>query len=90
VDSTGGKNIELIQHTPKRDKGPPLAMKKKLLAPTPPGKSHEYGNYGPNSFHQSSHIAGPSLPLQTEAESSEQYAPTSHANSNYQHAFERI
>ncbi|KAF2684410.1 p53-like transcription factor [Lentithecium fluviatile CBS 122367] len=90
VDGTGGKSIELIQHTPKRDKGPQLPMKKELLAPTPPGKSHEHSNYALNNFHQSSQVAGPSLPLQTESEPSQQYSPASHANSNYQHAFERI
>jgi meiosis-specific transcription factor NDT80 len=90
VDNASGKTIELIQHTPKRDKGPQLAMKKELLAPTPPGKSHEHGGYGLNSFHQSSSAPGPQLPLQTESDSSQQYSPTSHANSNYQHSFERI
>jgi meiosis-specific transcription factor NDT80 len=37
VDGSAGKTIELIQHTPKRDKGPQLPMKKELLAPTAPG-----------------------------------------------------
>ncbi|KAF1946844.1 p53-like transcription factor [Clathrospora elynae] len=90
VDGASGKTIELIQHTPKRDKGPQLAMKKELLAPTPPGKSHEHSGYGLNNFHQSSTVAGPQLPLQSESDSSQQYSPTSHANSNYQHSFERI
>ena len=40
VEGQGGKSIELIQHTPKRDKGPQMTMKKELLAPTPPGKVH--------------------------------------------------
>lgn len=90
VDGAGGKSIELIQHTPKRDKGPQLPMKKELLAPTPPGKSHEHGSYGLNNFHQTNPIAGPQLPLQSDPETSQQYSPTSHANSNYTHAFERI
>jgi meiosis-specific transcription factor NDT80 len=90
VDGTSGKTIELIQHTPKRDKGPQLPMKKELLAPTPPGKSHEHAGYGLNSFHQSSAVTGPLLPLQSESDPSQQYSPTSHANSNYQHSFERI
>ena len=90
VDGTGGKTIELIQHTPKRDKGPQLSMKKELLAPTPPGKSHEHGSYGLNSFHQSSSVPGPQLPLQNETDSSQQYSPTSHGSSSYQHGFERI
>ena len=91
VDGAGGKNIELIQHTPKRDKGPQLSMKKELLSPTPPGKSHEHSNYGLSTFHQSSQIAGPSLPMQIENEPSQQaYSQANHPNSNYQHAFERI
>lgn len=89
VDGAAGKNIELIQHTPKRDKGPQLTMKKELLAPTPPGKSHDHGGYGLNSFHQTSSAPGPALPLQNE-DSTQQYAPTSHSSSNYQHSFERI
>ena len=90
VDGASGKTIELIQHTPKRDKGPQLAMKKELLAPTPPGKSHEHGAYALHSFPQSSAVAGPLLPLQNENDSSQQFSPTNHANSNYQHSFERI
>lgn len=90
VDGSGGKTIELIQHTPKRDKGPQLSMKKELLAPTPPGKSHEHGGYGLNSFHQSSSVPGPQLPLQNESDSSQQYSPTSHGSSSFQHGFERI
>jgi len=90
IDGSTGKTIELIQHTPKRDKGPQLPMKKELLAPTAPGKSHDHSAYGMSNFHQSSAAPGPQLPLQTESDSSQQYSPTSHANSNSQHAFERI
>ena len=90
IDGSAGKTIELIQHTPKRDKGPQLPMKKELLAPTAPGKSHDHSAYGMSNFHQSSAAPGPQLPLQTESDSSQQYSPTSHANSNSQHAFERI
>ncbi|EMD94083.1 hypothetical protein COCHEDRAFT_1192233 [Bipolaris maydis C5] len=89
VDGASGKTIELVQHTPKRDKGPQLTMKKELVAPTPPGKSHEHGSYALNSFHQTSAVAGPHLPLQNENES-QQYSPTGHGSSNYQHSFERI
>lgn len=90
VDGSAGKTIELIQHTPKRDKGPQLPMKKELLAPTPPGKSHDHSAYGMSNFHQSSAAPGPNLPLQADTDSSQQYSPTTHANSNSQHAFERI
>jgi meiosis-specific transcription factor NDT80 len=90
VDGTAGKTIELIQHTPKRDKGPQLPMKKELLAPNPPGKSHDHSGYGLNNFHQPPSQPGPLLPLQTESDSSQQYSPASHASSNSLHAFERI
>lgn len=89
VDGSTGKTIELIQHTPKRDKGPQIAMKKELLAPTPPGK-HDHGAYGINSYHSSSNVPGPQLPLQEASEPPQQYAPTSHGNNNFQHQFERI
>jgi meiosis-specific transcription factor NDT80 len=92
VDGPGGKSIELIQHTPKRDKGPQLTMKKELLEPTPPGKGHEHGGgYGLNTYQHSTTMTGPQLPLQKESDTShQQYSPTSHTNTNYQHAFERI
>ncbi|KAF2850454.1 p53-like transcription factor [Plenodomus tracheiphilus IPT5] len=90
VDGATGKVIELIQHTPKRDKGPQLTMKKELLAPTPPGKNQEHGGYGLGSFHQNASTPGPALPLQNETESSQPYSPTSHSSSSYQHSFERI
>ncbi|KAJ4291691.1 hypothetical protein N0V90_009586 [Kalmusia sp. IMI 367209] len=90
VDGSGGKSIELIQHTPKRDKGPQLPMKKELLSPMPPGKSHEHAGYSLSNYHQSSQVVGPQLPLQAEAEPSQQYSPTSNTNNSYQHGFERI
>lgn len=91
VDNSSGKTIELIQHTPKRDKGPQHPMKKEMLAPTPPGKSHDHSGYALNSFHTPSTVPGPQLPLQGEGDSSQQhYSPTSHGNNNYQHSFERI
>lgn len=90
VDGNQGKPIELVQHTPKRDKGPQLQMKKELLTPTPPGKSHDHSSYSLNSFHQSSTPLGPSLPLQSETESGHQYSPTTHSSSSNQHNFERI
>lgn len=90
VDGTTGKPIELIQHTPKRDKGPQLQMKKELLAPTPPGKTHDH-NYSLGGFHQQSNTAGPSLPYQQEmSDSTNSYPATAHSSSTYQHAFERI
>lgn len=90
VDGTTGKIIELIQHTPKRDKGPQIPMKKELLQPTPPGKRHEHGSYALNNFQQKTPISGPQLPLQNETDTHEVFSPTSHANNSHQHAFERI
>ncbi|KAL5119178.1 hypothetical protein ACEQ8H_002886 [Pleosporales sp. CAS-2024a] len=90
VDGTSGKIIELIQHTPKRDKGPQLPMKKELLAPNPPGKSHDHGGYGLSNFHQPQSAPGPQLPLQAESDSTQSYSPASHASSSSLHAFERI
>ncbi|ORY10351.1 hypothetical protein BCR34DRAFT_588689 [Clohesyomyces aquaticus] len=90
VDGATGKQIELIQHTPKRDKGPQLPMKKEHLQPTPPGKSHNDHTYGLNTFHSTTQIAAPQLPLQNEGDQSNQYSPTTHSSSTYQHAFERI
>lgn len=91
VDASAGKIIELVQHTPKRDKAPQLTMKKELLAPTPPGKNHDHSNYGlNNTFHQTSTAPGPALPLQNEPESAQHFTPPGHSSSNYQHSFERI
>ncbi|CAI6339878.1 unnamed protein product [Periconia digitata] len=87
VDGAEGKRIDLIQNTPKRDKGPQFTMKKELLAPVPPGKNQEHSGYGLDEFRSSSQVAGPQLPLQNIL----QYWPASRgSNSNYQHAFERI
>lgn len=89
IDGPSGKPIELVQHTPKRDKGPQIPMKKEPLAPMPPGKHHESG-YGMSAYQQSSQLAGPLLPLQNDNDQSQQYSPTSHASNSYQHSFERI
>ncbi|KAF2189936.1 p53-like transcription factor, partial [Zopfia rhizophila CBS 207.26] len=75
VDGVSKKSIELIQCTPKRSQ---LPMKKKLLSPTPPGKSHNDHTYGIGSFHTTTAMAGPRLPLQTEV------------GQPYQYTFERI
>lgn len=89
VDGSAGKTIELIQHTPKRDKGPQIALTKQVLAPMPPGKHHEH-NYALNTYHQANQVSGPLLPLQNDSEPSQPFSPTSHTNNSYQHTFERI
>ncbi|KAF2181197.1 p53-like transcription factor, partial [Zopfia rhizophila CBS 207.26] len=81
VDGTSGKSIELIQLTPKRDKGPQLPIERKLLSPTPPEKSRNNHTYSIGSFHTTTAIAGPQLP---------QYSLASHSGSTHQHTFERI
>lgn len=88
VDGPAGETVELTQHTPKRDKVPQLAMKKEILAPTPPGHQHEV--HGLNGFHQSFSNPGPQLPLQELTEDTQQYSVISSRSSSYQHSFERI
>jgi meiosis-specific transcription factor NDT80 len=46
VDGRDGKNIELVQHTPKRDKGPQEKPPRVSLSPKPPPSM---GGYGANS-----------------------------------------
>ncbi|KAF2179617.1 hypothetical protein K469DRAFT_693869 [Zopfia rhizophila CBS 207.26] len=75
VDGASGKNIKLIQRTPKRDKGPKLLMKKELLSLTPPGKSYNDHTYGIGSFYTTTAMAGSQLPLQIKAYQSYQYSP---------------
>lgn len=90
VDGSTGKSIELIQHTPKRDKGPQMPMKKELLSPMPPGKNQDHPTYGISNYAQPSQVTGPSLPLQNETDVSPPYSPASHSSNTHQHAFERI
>ncbi|PBP20363.1 NDT80/PhoG like DNA-binding family protein [Diplocarpon rosae] len=44
VDGRDGKSIELVQHTPKRDKGPQEKPARVTLAPRPPASHGMYGN----------------------------------------------
>ncbi|KAF2489503.1 p53-like transcription factor [Lophium mytilinum] len=90
VDGATGKTIELIQHTPKRDKGPQLAITKQLLSPTPPGKSHNDHTYGLAHYQSTQSVGGPYLPLQNDGEQPHGYAPTGHSAATHQHTFERI
>lgn len=103
VDGAIGKSIELVQHTPKRDKGPQLPMKKEKLAPTPPGKPHHQTDphgYPLGTFHHhtssSSVLASPLLPLQNDAADQQggafggQAAGTHSSPTAHQHTFERI
>lgn len=61
VDAVGGKTVELVQHTPKRDKGPQHKPQKIKLSPQPAG-----GMYATNSNpviqqQQQSHSSQPGL-----------------------------
>ena len=92
VEGQGGKSIELIQHTPKRDKGPQMTMKKELLAPTPPGKSHQdpYASHGMPNYHNTPTPAGPNLPYQNDGEQSHQFGSAGHGSNGHQQSFDRI
>lgn len=78
VDGSAGKNIELVQHTPKRDKGPQNAIRVTKLCPTPPGaklghlphaEPHAYAHHGLMGYGASNgHIAAPYFPLQSQAD----------------------
>jgi meiosis-specific transcription factor NDT80 len=47
VDSVGGKTVELVQHTPKRDKGPQHKPQKIKLSPQPAGGMYAGTNSNP-------------------------------------------
>ena len=77
VDGSGGKNIELIQHTPKRDNGPKSKIEVVKVSPTPTSGRQEH-TLSPNgiyqvpisTFHPTGAVPSPFLPLQNTAESS--------------------
>lgn len=72
IDGANGKTIELVQHTPKRDKGPQLKVSYTKLCPNQKGPlqptSNSMGHYsGSNySYHQQGSTSSncPILPLQ--------------------------
>ena len=102
VDNGGGKSIELVQHTPKRDKGPQNPVQITKLAPTPPGRNHAVPHGFPmNTFDQSvNHQAQlpPYLPLQAvgsrnapeDIGSQGGYSQHNPSPTADQHTFERI
>lgn len=45
VDGREGKSIELVQHTPKRDKGPQEKPSRMTLSPRPPASQSMYGDH---------------------------------------------
>ncbi|KAK3082275.1 hypothetical protein LTS18_007831 [Coniosporium uncinatum] len=101
VDGQAGKSIDLVQHTPKRDKGPQLQVRNEKVYPTLPGRpahQHSDANGYPYGLQQLSHpgsiaIQQPLLPHQH----SDQDSPSSfgsshggHTTMQHQHTFERI
>lgn len=80
MDSKGndGKDVGLVQHTPKRDKGPQTPVGVEKLGPSPPGASVP-------PYHGSTSANGPHLPLQAEDSQRSSSMPPSG-----QHTFERI
>ncbi|KAK0293350.1 hypothetical protein LTR91_003593 [Friedmanniomyces endolithicus] len=75
VDGSGGKSIELVQHTPKRDAGPKSKIEIVKVSPTPsPGRGEH--SLSPNgiytvpmsTFHATGAAQGPFLPMQNSGE----------------------
>lgn len=71
VDGPGGKSIELVQHTPKRDNGPKNKIDITKVSPTPTSGRNEHtvsphGIYQVpmSTFHATGQVPGPFLPLQ--------------------------
>jgi meiosis-specific transcription factor NDT80 len=105
VNGTVGKPIELVQHTPKRDKGPQNPIKLTKLCPIPPGgklghlphaESH-FGHGLMGSYGSTSHIAAPYFPLQSQPDpdASQHDSGSPHSTppttpTAHQHTFERI
>ncbi len=87
VDQPNGKVIELIQHTPKRDKGPQTPVKVEKVFPSPPAKA-DAQSHVLAGFPSTSTLASPFLPLQQDGEKS--YSPSGPTGAAHQYTFERI
>ncbi|KAI6832415.1 p53-like transcription factor [Hortaea werneckii] len=86
VDGSGGKNIELIQHTPKRDNGPKTKIEVTKVAPTPSNgrNDHTVSPHGiyqvpMATYHAPGQVPGPLLPLQGSGETNG-ISPSLHQN----------
>lgn len=84
VDQINGKPVELIQHTPKRDKGPQYSVQIEKLPPSPPTKP-DLSNFSVLNGSQNTSMLR--LPLQFDDD--ELLATGSYAT-NYQKTFDRI
>ncbi|KAK5686374.1 hypothetical protein LTS10_002492 [Elasticomyces elasticus] len=93
VDGSGGKSIELIQHTPKRDAGPKSKIDIVKVSPTPSTGRGEH-SLSPNgiytvpmsTFHPTGVANGPQLPLQNSGDANGGATPilsTPHLSSQY-------
>lgn len=77
VDGSQGKNIELVQHTPKRDNGPKnkIDVTKVLPAPSVGRNDHGVPSHGIyqvplSTFHATGQVPSPFLPLQSSGDGS--------------------
>lgn len=89
VVGSHGKTIELVQHTPKRNKSSQMQIRKEKLTPILPGKAQQRG---PHSYTLSK-IASLYLTLQSEHDPvavHRCFSPSSHNTQTYQYTFERI
>ena len=68
VDGANGKNIELVQHTPKRDNGPKSRIEITKVSPMPSNTRADHNTVSSHAMFPGSlstfHSAGPYLPLQ--------------------------
>lgn len=85
VDGSGGKSIELVQHTPKRDAGPKNKIEVVKVSPTPTTGRNDHtvsphGHYQIplQTLHAPVQAPGPFLPLQSSTDGSS--SSTSSAN----------
>lgn len=91
VDGAAGKAVDLVQHTPKRDKGPQSAIRMIRMAPvaTSSGQSHlDHHMFGSTQSYpmQMSHNAPqsmPLLPLQTAPDPEEDRASAHHVTTDH-------
>ena len=84
VDQLNGKPVELIQHTPKRDKGPQSSVQIERLPPTPPTKP-DLLHF--SIYHGNHNASMPCLPLQYD---NDELIATGNYTTNYHKTFDRI
>jgi meiosis-specific transcription factor NDT80 len=58
VDGANGKPIDLVQHTPKRDKGPQTIVQRTKLSPMPPPVQSNHRSSDHNSYHLNYPLGG--------------------------------